>query len=175
MKHADQVVIQCGPWTENDGNRLFIQKRRIKTGATKVEPNFPGYDINDANEALQNLLRITAGIDPGIKCNGLRYKRVIAGTSTWSKHSPWRIFGCRCAAADLYFPLPLPTGVDMPRLDRVLAEQLRLAKQGKMPGLKKLILRNRYYDRDFGFQPRPYTGIYHYHIHIETDASGSVC
>lgn len=170
------VTIICGEWSDEGMPKIEVRKIRIETGPLKREPNFaPGYDLSDVNPTLQNLIRIMAGIDYGVRCNGLAYTRKIAGSSLWSKHSRWRIFGCRGAAADLYFPLPPPTGTDMGRGDRMVGQAVALAKKGEMPGLKKLIWRNRYYDRDYGYAPRTYTGIYHYHIHMETDAYGDVC
>jgi hypothetical protein len=140
--------------------------RKVKVAQTEREPNFSaGYNYRDVNVRLQEMIRHAAGFDYGVRSNGLAYTRYIAGTSTLSQHSRWRQDGCKGNAADLYFPLPLPVGNDLPRQRRLVA-----FLRGRAPdlSLNMIISERTYWSRSSGWGPRYYSGIAHVsHTHIE--------
>lgn len=152
------------------------------TGPPVAVPNFPGYDISHVNTRLQRILMVAAGFDPALRCNGLDFTRVVANTSIYSQHSKWRYpnpatdESCLGNAADLVFPLPPPTGVDMERL-RTLKDYLITQGRADTIDLRRVVFEDKSYDDVNDYNPVPYTGIYHYHDHVEAQPqqTGSVC
>lgn len=169
FKTGETVIILCG----KPGNHTRIRVTKVTVGLSEATPSW----LTDVNSRVARVCRVAYAFDNGVRTNGLRVTRRVAGSSLWSQHSGWRVDNCLGNAADLVFPLPFPAGSDMARGDKLVAYLVDAAKRGDLPELGRLIWRDRYYERATNFSPQPYRGIYHTHIHVEGNPyrTGSVC
>lgn len=177
------------------GNHEYsVRAVRVKVpdpGPPEATPQFGPYDLDDVHPDVQTLCRIQAGYDLGVRCNGLAFTRPVGWSggeswwapgrplppgASWSNHSRRRAWACKGGAADTVFPLPMPTGSDMGRMDRLVRYMVELAQEGQLPpSTEMFIWRDRYYQDVNGFEPRYYSGAYHYHLHSQIRAPYEVC
>lgn len=149
-------------WKIHGQDGAFFGIKIIWVGLPEKTPSF---DISGGSPAIQKVARVSAGFDWGVKSAGIAYTRKVSGTNIWSQHSRWPKLGCKGNAIDLYFPLPMPIGNDLPRQRRLVSYLLSHANE---LGIDMIISERTYWSKEYGFAPRSYGGVAHVgHTHIQ--------
>lgn len=121
-------------------------------------------DLARGNGRIASAATYIKGKCPRVQCSGWVYTRPVAGTSVWSQHSRWATGG---NAIDLtvYNDDDSGKGTDMAGTQDVCDVLVAAARAGALE-LERVIFKDKQY-RYPSFEPVPYTGKYHYHVHAE--------
>jgi len=157
--------------TSNRGTKLIVQRQADtqQLSIRAIEPEPPIADLGCHPEVERIHASVWNQFRGNVRSGGIYVCRFIDGTSTVSKHGyrgstpppPWR-----GAAEDIF----IKSG-GMTELERV-ADYIVAETQAGRLSAATVIVNRRIWTRDGGW--RAYTGVTHYHIHVDVDG-GQPC
>jgi hypothetical protein len=139
------------PWVlEGEHDAAVVRVRVVELA--------PPVKATEGNARIDAIYTWVVGRFPGrIRSAGICVRKYIAGTSSWSQHSPWPPPDPGANAWDWFAP-------SFPELVHQAQELVEAAKRGEVP-VGRVIVGDRTWTPSEGWAD--YGGQYHYHVHAE--------